>query len=247
MSTLKSLISQVVQDPRRAAGAVAKRVHQLGARSNTVHALRTRLRPRQDVFTKVYDSEAWGSSESGSGTGSELRATADIRVSLPGLLSRLEAKSLLDAPCGDWNWMQHVELPIEEYHGVDIVPSVIEGNRTRFGGEHRRFSVADLTKDDLPRADVILCRDCLVHVSYQDAGLILENFRRTGATWLLVNTYPEIEQNRNQFTGRHWRRLDFTLPPFSFPEATEMFPDGGEVDPSQLGLWRLQDLPRMRE
>jgi hypothetical protein len=246
MSRIKELLDTLARDPRRVTGAVAKRVHQLGARSNAIHTLRSRVKPRQGVFEQVYESEAWGSSESGSGTGSELRATADIRVSLPDLLSRLGATSLLDAPCGDWNWMRHVELPIEEYHGVDIVPSVIEADQTAFGGEHRHFAVADLTRDVLPKVDVILCRDCLVHVSFQDAGAILENFRRTGATWLLVNTYPEVEHNRNQFTGRHWRRLDFTLPPFNFPAPTELLPDGGDVDPSQLGLWRLQDLPRTR-
>jgi SAM-dependent methyltransferase len=246
MGALKSLFDTLARDPRRVAGAVAKRVHQLGARSNAIHALRSRMRPRQDVFAKVYESEAWGCAESGSGTGSELRATAEMRVSLPDLLSRLEAASLLDAPCGDWNWMQHVELPIEQYHGVDIVPGVIEANQARFGDERRHFSVADLTRDLLPQVDVILCRDCLVHVSFQDAGLILENFRRTGATWLLVNTYPEVEHNRNQFTGERWRRLDFTLAPFNFPAPIETLPDGGDVDPSHLGLWRLQDLPHVR-
>jgi hypothetical protein len=207
----------------------------------------TRARPRQDTFSRIYEETAWCSDESGSGTGSELRATGDIRDHLAGLLARLGATSLLDAPCGDWNWMRHVDLPVERYYGVDIVPSVIDANNRRFGTADRSFAVADLTCDELPAADVILCRDCLVHVSYQDAGMILENFRRTGATWLLLNTYPEITKNRNQFTGRHWRRLNFTMPPFGFDEPVETLPDGGDVDPSRLGLWKLQDLPPMSD
>ena len=93
------------------------------------------------------------------------------------------------------------------------------------------------------RADAILCRDCLVHVSFQDIEAILENFRATGARWLLVNTYPEVRRNRNQFTGQAWRRLNFRLPPFGFPEPIETLADGGEVDPSRLAVWRLQELP----
>jgi Methyltransferase domain len=139
--------------------------------------------------------------------------------------------------------MRHIELPVSDYYGVDIVPRMIQANKQRFGGAYRQFSVADLTRDTLPAADVILCRDCLVHVSFQDCALILENFRRTGATWILLNTYPEIQHNLNQFTGRHWRRLNFRLPPFEFPEPAEMLADGGDVDPSQLALWRLQELP----
>ena len=76
--------------------------------------------------------------------------------------------------------------------------------------------------------------------------MILENFRSTGATWLLLNTYPEVRRNMNQFTGKQWRRLNFRLPPFEFPEPMQMLPDGGEVDPSQLALWRLQELPPVK-
>ncbi|KAA9163611.1 class I SAM-dependent methyltransferase [Amycolatopsis acidicola] len=236
-----SFLGKALRGPR----ALARRTLDSAAEWEVLHDLRLRLRSRQDRYTDVYDSQAWESAESGSGTGSELRATDNVRERLPGLLRRLGARSLLDAPCGDWNWMRHVDLPVEEYFGVDIVPSVIEENRRRFGGAGRAFSVADLSRDPLPAADVVLCRDCLVHVSYQDAAAILENFRATGAEWLLLNTYPEIRRNRNQFTGARWRRLNFSLPPFGFPEPLETISDGGDVDPSQLGVWKLQQLPRI--
>jgi hypothetical protein len=120
------------------------------------------------------------------------------------------------------------------YYGVDIVPPVIEQNWSRFGGPHRHFAVADLTCNSLPRPDAILCRDTLVHVSYQDAARILANFTTTGASWLLLNTYPEVTSNRNQFSGQRWRRLNFRLKPFEFPAPVETVPEGGDMDPSQL-------------
>ena len=49
--------------------------------------------------------------------------------------------------------MRHIDLPIKDYYGVDIVPRMIQGNELRFGGDHRRFTVADLTRDTLPRAE----------------------------------------------------------------------------------------------
>jgi SAM-dependent methyltransferase len=240
------LLQKMLRDPVYSARLIADRSRTLMARWSRLHDVRWRMKSRQEVFSEVYDSHAWGSRESGSGTGSELRATGTIRDRLPDLLSRLGAESLLDAPCGDWNWMQHVALPVKRYFGVDIVPAVIERNRTRFQNDERHFAVADLTRDPLPRADVILCRDCLVHVSFQDIALILENFRRTGARWLLLSDYPEIRLNRNQFTGRAWRRLNFRLAPFHFPEPLERLADGGSVDPSRLSLWPLQELPRVR-
>lgn len=246
MATIGSLLGTVLRDPGRIRGAAVTRSASLAARLNGLHYLRWRLKSRQAVFEEVYTAQSWCSEESGSGTGSELRATGNVRERLPELLTRIGADSILDAPCGDWNWMQHMTLPVKNYYGIDIVPHVIEANRAQFADERRQFDVADLTRDRLPRADVILCRDCLVHVSFQDTAKILDNFRSTGATWLLINTYPEIRQNRNQFTGGRWRRLNFRLPPFEFPEPLEMLSDGGDVDPSQLALWRLQELPRMR-
>ena len=244
MPTVSSRAGKALRNSRYMRRAT-RRAAFLAAGLSGLHKLRWTLTSREAIFEEVYNSRAWGSAESGSGTGSELRATGNVRDRLPTLLARLGAESLLDAPCGDWNWMQHVGLPVKRYFGLDIVPSVIEQNSARFGSADRKFIVADLTNDTLPRTDVILCRDFLVHVSFQDAALVLENFRESGAAWLLLNTYPEILHNRNQFTGGRWRRLNFCLPPFQFPEPMDVIPDGGDVDPSQLGLWQLQDLPRM--
>ena len=131
---------------------------------------------------------------------------------------------------------------LDEYHGVDIVRSVIEENVAKFGGPHRQFTVADLTCDALPAADAILCRDTLELASYQDAAKILTNFKATGAKSLLLNTYPEVIRNRNQFTGKRVRRLNFRLDPLVSPEPVEIASDGGDVFPSELPS-AAQDLP----
>jgi len=214
--------------------------------SPTVSRWRRPAGSRQDVFTAVYAEAGWGSAESGSGTGSELRATENIRAELPGLLRRRGISSLLDAPCGDWNWMRRIDLGDISYTGMDIVAPVIASNRASYARPGVRFATADLTTDELPAVDAVLCRDCLVHVSFADIAAILANFRRTGATWLLLNDYPEVRRNRDQPTSRRWRRLNFQLAPFHFPEPLERIADGGDVDPSQLSLWRLGDLPPLQ-
>ena len=139
--------------------------------------------------------------------------------------------------------MQYIDLAGIEYFGVDIVPAVIAANQMKFERPGVSFVVADLTHDTLPAADAVICRDCFVHLSYQDISSVLANFRRTGANWLLLNTFPETRWNRNQFTGIRWRRLNFQLPPFNFPDPVEALSDGGEGNPCQLSLWKLADLP----
>jgi hypothetical protein len=201
--------------------------------------------PAQEIFTIAYDRYQWGSEESRSGVGSELAATENVRAYLPELFGRLNVRSFLDAPCGDWNWMQHVDLSGIEYIGADVVPKIIDENTERYARPGMRFVVADLATADLPRADLIMCRDCWVHLSFRDISAILENFRRSGAEWLLVNTTASQRRNRNKRTGLMWRYLNLELPPFEFPPPIEARKDHRPDAPFQIALWRLAELPKI--
>jgi SAM-dependent methyltransferase len=211
-----------------------------------LHRWRIRLRPHAQLFAKAYAAEVWGSAESRSGQGSEVGATTSIRPFLSELFAQLRIRTFLDAPCGDWNWMRLVDLKGVDYIGADIVPAVIESNRARFSRDGVRFMVADLIRDDLPRADLVLCRDCWIHLSFQDIAAILENFRRSGATWLLVSNSPPKTRNWNTFTGLGWRHLNLQLAPFLFPPPLESRPDHYPHVPREIALWRIADLPSVR-
>jgi hypothetical protein len=199
-------------------------------------------------FERIERTNLWGAATSVSGLGSENRATAAIREALPGLLHRLGARSLLDAPCGDAGWIGRVRLEVD-YTGIDIVPSLIAANAARVTqGELRgRFLVADITRDALPGCDVILCRDCLVHLSFGNIARAMARFRASGALFLLATTFPDWEGNRDCEDG-DWRALDMTKPPFGWPPPRELINercdegDGGWRDKS-LGLWQLDALP----
>lgn len=66
--------------------------------------------PPKMVFTMIYRRGVWRDSESRSGSGSNMRATEAIRAELPRMLEALQIKSLLDVPCGDFNWMKEIKL-----------------------------------------------------------------------------------------------------------------------------------------
>ena len=80
------------------------------------------------VFSRIYEKNLWGDSESRSGRGSTLGRTAVIRDALPALLEGVGARSMLDAACGDFNWMARVDLRGVRYVGVDVVPELIATN-----------------------------------------------------------------------------------------------------------------------
>ena len=197
-------------------------------------------------FRRIHDTNLWGAAASTSGLGSELDATAVLRVELPRLFKKLGVTSLLDAPCGDAGWINHADLGVR-YVGIDIVPALIE--RLQAGaaaGEIRgEYRLADITGDTLPRCDAILCRDCLVHLSFANITRAVENFRKSGAEWLIATTFPEWQTNRDCEDG-DWRALNFERPPFNWGPPVELVNEncveaGGGWRDKSLGVWRLSD------
>ncbi len=201
---------------------------------------------RQEKFTEVYEKNAWGGKDSVSGTGSDRAQTQILREQLPLVLAELGAKSLVDAPCGDLHWMKDVlwETLGVQYTGVDIVAELVDKLRAQFPA--RRFECLDLVADVLPRADVILCRDCLVHLPLAEIQTVVRNFIKSGATWLLTTTFPATTSNTDvRWSG--WRPLNLELAPLHFPVPTRIIvegctEDGGKHADKSLGLWRIADL-----
>src|SRR4029079_1649688 len=140
------------------------------------------------VFWRFYLENVWGAA-SVSGPGSTAWPTTVIRERLPALLRELEVTTLLDAPCGDFNWLSSCELP-PHYIRCDIVGELVDDLRRLHGRADRRFERLDLTCDPLPAADLILCRDCLGHLPFADIAAALANFRASGARYLLATTFP---------------------------------------------------------
>jgi SAM-dependent methyltransferase len=189
----------------------------------------------------------WFDAESRSGTGSSLDATAQLRASLPPLLRRLNARCLLDVPCGDFNWMRHVDLSGIDYTGGDIVESMIEVNRERYATPSRRFVTVDITSGSLPDADVILCRDCLVHFSFANIMAAFRTMKASGARYLLTTTFPSRRDNKDIVDG-DWRPLNLAESPFLLPAPQSVIledckEEGGAYSDKALAVWRVSDLP----
>jgi glycosyl transferase family 4 len=200
----------------------------------------------EQVFSDIYRRRAWGEDcESVSGPGSSVACTFSFRDSIPVLLNEIKARTLLDAGCGDFNWMKLIQLDLE-YFGVDVVPELIAVNQLLYGNATRTFINLDLSRDSLPKTDIILSRDCLVHFSFQDIFATLKNFRASHTTHLLTTTFSGIEANVDLETGG-WRYLDLQMPPFNFPEPVKLIEErridsGGVTVVKYLGLWALRDI-----
>lgn len=194
--------------------------------------------PRK-VFTRIYKNNAWGSAESLSGPGSTLKSTWNIRQQLPGLLKKWKIKKMLDLPCGDFNWMSRVDLSETDYLGADIVPEIIASNKLKY--PEKKFIVLDIIHDQLPAADLLLCKDCFIHLQNTDVIKALENIKRSGIHYLLASTYP-VDFNKIILTG-HFRPINLQRPPFNLPEPLELIEDFADDGTERyLGLWDLHEL-----
>lgn len=187
----------------------------------------------RDIFNRIYKNNLWGNLESVSGPSSTLARTTNLRAILPKIIYELKIESILDAPCGDFNWMGSVirELPEIRYTGADIVSDLIEYNsRNNSNLKNVSFLELDITNDKLPSSDMMICRDCLFHFSYFDTYKFFINFINSDIKFLLTTTHVNKSgfDNTNITTGA-WRWMDLFLPPYAFHPnmAITKISDGG--------------------
>ena len=184
-----------------------------------------------------------GQPETMCGKGSTLEATAEVREKLPALLTRLGVEKLLDAPCGDFNWMRLVvaDLPKMEYFGVDFDEMHIAKARTSMlimKLQNCRFKVMDVVNARLPAADAVFSRDFFQHVTDDMALRALEGFRATGAR-LLIATSHETKVNSDIDVIGGFRPIDLSKSPFNLGMPSEILDDpvgSGRI----LGVWNLR-------
>lgn len=201
--------------------------------------------PARKTFTKFFRKRKW-KGESASGVGSSLEQTTQLRARLLESLKRLNIKSMLDVPCGDWNWMREVDLGSIKYTGMDIVEELIRANAEKYGRENVSFVAGDACYDNLCCCDLIFCRDMLVHLPYSQVRIFIENAVRSGSKYLAMTTFTGRRENKNCTIGK-WRPLNLQAAPFCLPDPVEVIVedcthDSGAYPDKSIGIWKIQDL-----
>lgn len=194
------------------------------------------------TFTAIYQSHFWVDDESRSGAGSNLYATEKIRKAIPGLFMKYRVRSVLDVPCGDFFWFKEMKLDLDRYIGGDIVVPLIASVAEKYTSPIHLFRVMDITKDPLPDCDLILVRDCFIHLTFESIIAALRNIARSRIQYLLTTHFADVTTNVDVATGSA-RGLNLCAAPFNFPVALDLIDDYAKgLPPHQLGLWRIDDL-----
>ena len=180
----------------------------------------------KEVFTDIYVNDKWVYKPGypKSGFGSMKQNAANLAKQLPDLFAEFEIQSVLDAGCGDMTWMSDLlpELQIN-YHGIDVVDELIVTNQIMY--PEYKFSVCDISQDALPTADLMLCRDCLFHMSLEGIANTLKNFAKSDIKYLLTTNIEDTEKllstergskfhTNNNVQDGEWCLLDLRAEPF---------------------------------
>lgn len=200
----------------------------------------------EEKFTKIYKYNLWGNLQSASGGGSTPSSTVKVRDLLPKIISDLNVRSMCDAPCGDFSWIEETVMEMQiDYLGIDIVQPLIEKLSMK-SNDKVRFKHANLLEFNFPPVDLIMVRDCLFHFSFEDIDFFLRNLNKAEYKYLLTTSYATNQEftNQNIITG-DFRPIDLFKKPFNFPlNFIKEIPDWEfPEDERYLYLWSKEDVP----
>lgn len=199
------------------------------------------------IFGEYYRQNFWNDPDSVSGPGSNLAQTGKISKELPGLIAKFGVESILDVACGDFFWMKEVDLGGAKYVGGDVVPALISDNNARYASSSRMFVRMNILRDEVPQADLVICRDCLVHFPYRAIKRAIKSITRSNSRYLLTTTFIDRRANKNIKMGE-WRPVNLQLSPFNFPKPIKIINegctegDGLQYADKSLALWKIEDL-----
>ena len=201
-----------------------------------------------EKFNTIYHKRLWTSKESVSGTGSTLEYTNTLREKLPSLIRKYNIGSVVDSPCGDFNWFKEIINDLEiNYTGVDIVETLIEGNIEQYSSYNINFKVGNICKDRLPKCDLLIVRDCLFHLSHKDINEFLQNISDLDYKYLLTTSFSTDENFENSdIISGSWRIIDILKSPYHFNKTKVLntieddLPHGNK----KLILFHKNDVPR---
>lgn len=187
--------------------------------------------PTKAAMQQVYKMNLWGSnaSEFYSGEGSHNPELVNPYIeAIVSFLKTLNTPiSVCDLGCGDFNIGSKLFKYTSKYFAIDIVPELIDHNKSNFKAYNLSFSSLDIAKDDLPPADCALIRQVLQHLSNAEVQNILNKLQAYKYV-IITEHIPTFDfiPNLDIISGQGIRLkkqsgLDVLKAPFNFKVTTQ--------------------------
>lgn len=188
----------------------------------------------QQVFDEIYRRGQWGRNADDAGTsgfGSRLAPTLIYRAFLQQFMENAGVRSVVDAGCGDWEFSRAIDWKGIDYKGFDIVGSVIDEDKKKYGKPGVQFFVANIVEADLPPADLLICKHVLQHLPAADVLTFLKQLSKYKHVLLVDSVNPGTLSSKNvDIAAGAFRELDVTRAPFNILGAKVLtYWDGGNM------------------
>ena len=182
--------------------------------------------PTKDVMNQIYEQHLWGTNHtkfySGFGSHYPVIVNPYLQVVSTFLESFKEKLTVLDLGCGDFNIGKNLVQYSKKYIGIDIVESLIHYNKKKFSQDILEFKCLNISTDKLPKADCVLIRQVLQHLSNKEIAEVvakLYNYKYIIITEHLPN--EEFIANKDIISGQGIRLkknsgVNIIEPPFNF-------------------------------
>ncbi len=181
--------------------------------------------PTKDAMNQIYKKHLWGGNDfdffSGKGSHNPEIVIPYVEAVTTFLKSHAEKLSVCDFGCGDFNIGKQLVSYTSKYVAIDIVESLIVRNKAKFKTNNLEFQCLDISKDKLPKADCIILRQVLQHLSNHEIKKIarkLSNYKYV----ILTEHIPtgNFKPNKDIISGqgirlKHNSGVDVLVEPFN--------------------------------
>src|ERR1700683_2547031 len=128
-----------------------------------------------------------------------------------------EVASIVDVGCGDWQSSRYISFNGARYSGFDIVKSLVDVNRTKFGSTSVSFDVMPDNPRRLPNADLIIMKDVLQHLTNDQIFFYRDHVLGKYPLCLITNSWRAINYPQNgEIAPGQFRSLDLNAAPYFF-------------------------------
>jgi len=163
--------------------------------------------PTKEAMEQVYELNLWGNNQSdfysGDGSHHPMIVKPYLEVIKEFLISFKSLISVCDLGCGDFNIGKELVPFTKHYIAIDIVPKLNKRNIDTFKFENLEFLCLDIAVDDLPKADCVIIRQVLQHLSNAEVQSVVEKLRAYKYV-ILTEHLPdcEFEANKDIISGQ---------------------------------------------
>ncbi len=196
----------------------------------------------KDIFKEIYQKQLWTpenekqDNEFYSGIGSRHEEFTKVYIDKIKnfLLSFPSKPSVVDLGCGDFFIGSRLRKYCNKFIAIDIFEELIESNKKKFINKNVEFQTLDITKDQLPPADICFLRQVIQHFSNDHIQKFLKLMLGKYKYLIITEHLPKEEgffkPNKDKTTGPNIRihsnsGIILTEPPFNlkFLEKKNVF------------------------